>query len=1714
MSDASAPVWEHGRLRRPAPSPIWPPRLAALLGAGAILLWPAHAAASTTTIGFDDLAAGTAVSNQYAGQGPTFFSPNPVVAAYGSTSSPPHVASMPACSNGPSDPPNGVTRVTGSLSPAASSVSAVVGSTSTGTLGWTLTLTDGSGTQVAQATASTPGSGVGTPLTATAPSATATLFTLQATGCYPANPGGAFDDLSITTPSSPSSPPPAASGVHAAFTDTAGAAALAAPSPACASASPACATVHFDASPTQFTGGSPSGATYSWYFCDRAGNPCPATPDATGTSATHTFNFAPVHDAKSFPTGVDPARRRSTFLVSLVVTLPSGAKDTVVHPVTIDPGSPPVADFAFKGSGLTTGDLRLFTTSYDPDATRGGGIVEADWYLNVINAHTPAAQGGLDLSRPDIVCTAAGCSGCVALGDCPVAGMAGHPASASFQGNIGNANLAPAPGQFRPARARSPRTRRAGRIARARPARAGPALHPPSASLSVACASQPSYCSDLTAAFPNPTFNFADFELGRLGLVPLSHIDLSGLANPVPPAAAPENPEAGFLNAFGLTLQNLNQVKTLDGQPSGLGANTIVDVLSGKAAALQGVRGSVAGTGTLTRDVTLRVRDAEGELSAPVTHRITLRAHRNPQVALSYVPAKQGQDAQPLGAGAQVKLSADASGVDGPITHLVVRVGSGNGAVTCPHGTAPPAAEQTPGVPTPSNGIDPAVQISQGGAEGGFASGGAFTSGNQSSAFAAHQARAHAAAGKTGALSQAEHLETTSGLAQPASPKAQCTNLYIANPLQTWVVNYPAPSPTHVTYPFSVTFPNPGDYAVTATAFDDLGVASIARLDGFHVFQGTGACLDIAHLALHNGDSLTGDCVAAGGQDQSNANQPSLIYATHPVHLNGLTLTPRSGALVVYNTADSTDIFSTSSGPPKDLTGGQGAYVASIRNGPHPAVDVAVNGDTIGAIESMSPSEGANLAPGQTATLSVPTNAAYRGLPVTNASDTVSFAGGGTLTADFSVNLPAGFGATPDAPPPTETVHLAVADPPSSFPKIQQQTAGVARRHARHPYRARVSDAVCPGSAVNVAAGAAIGELGLNDAFCLKDLGNGKLQGSVGVTLPPPISAPGQRPVQAQATIVIDNGRLSQVEGDFQGPVEIVGGLALQSAHFTVTPSPFEFDSDLNFTYGDLLKGEGKLRIATSPFDARIDGQVGLGADGLSIPLAGAYIDVASDHASFGGSVGFNLGPVSNESTVSGGIAYSSKNFFLEGSGQTCVFVCLDTNAILSSTGVAACGEIKLLVTSVSAGFGLLWNGGPRVFFDSCDLSDYVPADLGNVPHNHTRAGPLASCGPATHFTLPDGLPQAAVRVTADPATAGGLSPNVTLTGPGGKPTLSSPALPGDYGVGPAAGGLVEQNPIDASTTFLIDRPGGGTWTIQPAGPPQVVCVQIAHGLAPVPTSGWRLAVSNPHLATRGVGALLTRKAGAPLLLAGGGRARRGAPMLSNPLGHPVGHFSGEESRARVLAVTVPPGVAGHVLVIDQGPGGPRAVATVSAGAIPPHVATVARRRGSRRRRAHRARPTRARVLVDPVPDGARHQVEAIVMGTNGLPRARIVLGSYADPPAPRVPRPHIARVQRRGSTMTVTLRDRPVQGRGMPALHVVASGAGVRVDTLLQPRQVHRRGRGWAFVLRGVPARASVRVSVVALYDMRPSPAATARSAGHVPRHRRRARRRPRRHG
>jgi hypothetical protein len=199
---------------------------------------------------------------------------------------------------------------------------------------------------------------------------------------------------------------------------------------------------------------------------------------------------------------------------------------------------------------------------------------------------------------------------------------------------------------------------------------------------------------------------------------------------------------------------------------------------------------------------------------------------------------------------------------------------------------------------------------------------------------------------------------------------------------------------------------------------------------------------------------------------------------------------------------------------------------------------------------------------------------------------------------------------------------------------------------------------------------------------------------------------------------------------------------------------------------------------------------------------------------------------VSLNGSINGWLEIPTRRFNLDGQIRGCLSVlCAQADGVFSNVGVAGCFDAGRIVwwelvkdrnwspwfwwrlhwerreIQLKAGFGYSWSSSRvSLFGGSCYLQSY----------RSTRLLPTRAAGAASGVRIPRGQPATALRIVG---TNG--PPKVTVTGPDGT-KIVSPA--GASAAERKGKWMLVENPSDGSTSVLLVKPAGGTWTVDGDG--------------------------------------------------------------------------------------------------------------------------------------------------------------------------------------------------------------------------------------------------------------------------------------------------------
>jgi hypothetical protein len=316
-----------------------------------------------------------------------------------------------------------------------------------------------------------------------------------------------------------------------------------------------------------------------------------------------------------------------------------------------------------------------------------------------------------------------------------------------------------------------------------------------------------------------------------------------------------------------------------------------------------------------------------------------------------------------------------------------------------------------------------------------------------------------------------------------------------------------------------------------------------------------------------------------------------------------------------------------------------------------------------------------------------------------------------------------------------------------------------------------------------------------------------------------------------EVEIVIANGRFKSIYGAVDGleielgegvmlqriragvgvdPLDLQGGIGLSAGPKIAGEEIFSVDGDVRLTFpstrypfavfqvagntkmlNDIELTKGVFRFATNGFfEARggISRQVGLG-----------YFD-----ADIGGWFTFNK--VNMTGNAEAGIKFLGDRIKLA-----------EAHAVLSTKGIAACGEIPVI--KVGGGIGYLWSGKTTVFH-GCDLGPYSEARPEGIPDGfEVRAA--AARAPA--LKLPGGLRSADIAVHGR-----GAPPKVRIVDRHGRTVVDATAEVLTKKM------MVIQDVDNATTQVIWKAPPKGKYVVMPAeGSAAITKVEHAEDAGP-----------------------------------------------------------------------------------------------------------------------------------------------------------------------------------------------------------------------------------------------------------------------------------------
>lgn len=854
-----------------------------------------------------------------------------------------------------------------------------------------------------------------------------------------------------------------------------------------------------------------------------------------------------------------------------------------------------------------------------------------------------------------------------------------------------------------------------------------------------------------------------------------------------------------------------------------------------------------------------------------------------------------------------------------------------------------------------------------------------------------------------------------------------------------------------------VLLPTPGQWSVSITAYDTWGMPARRILYPVTVAAADASCQALPPTPVRPGAigkkltiGLSGDCVS------KSSDSGETVYASpKPVDVDGVTLAPTPGDTLVF-VDDSSGGLIFSTGVAFDPTMAAAAWLAQAKKSVTGA-QVRLDGDTVGSWSTFGIIQAKNLFSGTPLTVPIPDGAQYRTLPVAAGSLTVEADANQHSELKLRTTLPEVMGAG-NSQGQVDVQAANVAAVPVAGTSDPNDAA---RRRAL--LRAHAADAAS----------------GLNSMpLDATSIGPIKLPGGTSFTYDPAtqtwhdtisgLTLPGLELAGGNATLdlVVKGSNLISATGTLHVSdpgIPVASGVFLTSIDFTLVTSPnVSISAGAGITVGGIVSGHGELTIQPDPVDVRV--AANLTVLGF-LPLGSGFVEFTSGSLSFGGEAGYNFGPASLNASVEGGVNLQTKQFYVLGSGKACLFACVSAQAIVSSVGVAACGEVDLVLTSVEIGIGYRKPDDLSLWIDSCGLESFKVPLTSSARAVAAKSPPLSKTlgsGSTETIQVPKGLKELAVQAQAPPGVS--VAPHVTLVGPKKDPrTATNPAQIGDYSfglegasAGPAAKEgtmLVDENPLDGATSIIVAKPSPGPWTLHVAADSvPVVSVRTAKPIDPTSVSKKMVTIH------KGVGPGGTMVVGSRFVTASkGAHAAKAHPRALVPASALP---KLERPRIRRLSYEIKTGDGG-VALVDEGPSG-----------------SIVLARGA----AHGTRT--GSVAFDPAGSGT-HTIRAVTLDSNGLPISSKIVETYTAPPLPKPSPPGIVKIVVSHAQSYIELDRGPADPDPNALAYYVrlrASG-GIAQGFVVLGRDVRHRAGHPIIVLHGVPPGAKVNARVRASF-------------------------------
>ncbi|MDO9353197.1 MAG: FG-GAP-like repeat-containing protein, partial [Solirubrobacteraceae bacterium] len=652
-----------------------------------------------------------------------------------------------------------------------------------------------------------------------------------------------------------------------------------------------------------------------------------------------------------------------------------------------------------------------------------------------------------------------------------------------------------------------------------------------------------------------------------------------------------------------------------------------------------------------------------------------------------------------------------------------------------------------------------------------------------------------------------------------------------------------------------LTIPKPGEYSALLTVYDRTAATGKVRLDGIKVVAGQFKCSNVTRSIGKGSNKLTWSGTCVDGDNLSD-----VYWTKAPINVNGVAIAPPDGNWMIVRrdpfNQDRGLIYTASNIPSAASPDAIKAYKPVGTTKP---VTFLVDGEAIASTELRlgppiripgSKSSGVRLDQPIVITRPKGSQASYGGLPIVTdvtidlraKCNTKDIAFGGSRI-DFEVKLPADFASVD---PEGKAVPVAPTKPvkvPACNPLDKSVITKVTDTRNYKRTAARLKGVVgwsAPGAKkAKRLAGVPTGSMTLNDIWlgpvfiqnftlAYDDASKAFTGTGVGELLSKKVTV----------KVVITDGSLTEASGSVQ--VEIPLGstpLLLKRLGFKLVKKngvTLVGSAQVTTSDGFLVVANGTIELQAEPVSLTLSGTAGLA--GGALPLGTATISASDSVGAVSASVGNSIGPFSYAVNVNG--AFSADAFNVEGSGRACIFACLGINGVLSSKGIAVCGEIDLWVHTFRPGFGYLYAGNDlNGYLDGCSLGPYraavgrIPVSSGGIPQVSASKSQLAvraslSAGQSQPIVVEE--KQKVLSLIARGAP--GLPPRVTLTAPPGDTCERTPCSTGrvvttpvgpeqaanadGYGFTESTNSFVDVDRVKGEVRIAISNPRQGSWTL------------------------------------------------------------------------------------------------------------------------------------------------------------------------------------------------------------------------------------------------------------------------------------------------------------